>query len=137
MRAFENKDVEDKFLRFPDDRRAYLFHLRALIFNAAEADARIGPLAEELRWGDPSYITKQTSAGSTVRIGLSGHANVALLFHCKTRLIEDFKIIYSDILAFSKNRAIVIDPHSPPSDDILQSCVLASLLYKINSTKKR
>ena len=137
MRRFENKDVEEKFLLFPDDRKNYLFHLRHLIFDVAEVDDRIGPLSEELRWGDPSYITAKTNAGSTVRLGLSGRSKVALLFNCKTTLVEDFKVMYSDALEYSKNRAILIDPQSPPKDDILQNCVLASLIYKLNSSKKR
>ena len=136
MRQFANKNVEEKFLMFPDEKKDYLFHLRDLIFDVAEADLRIGPLCEELRWGDPSYITAKTKAGSTVRLGLFGHSKVALFFHCKTSLVENFKTIYADALEYSKNRAILIDPQSPPPDEVLQHCVSASLLYKLNISKK-
>ena len=137
MRKFENMNVEEKFLMFPDDRKDYLFHFRDLIFDVAEADSRICPLSEELRWGDPSYITAKTNAGSTMRLGVSGRSKVALFFHCKTTLVEDFKAMCFDALEYSKNRAILIDPQSPPKDEVLQYCVSASLLYKLNSPKTR
>ena len=137
MREFADSNVYEKFMMFPGDRRDYLYHLRELIFDVAAADPRIGPLSEELRWGDPSYITAKTNAGSTVRLGLSGHMRVALFFHCKTTLVEDFRAIYSDFLDFSKNRAVLIDPQSPPEDEIIKHCVSASLLYKLNSSRTK
>ena len=133
MREFENINVKEKFLMFPNDKKDCLFHLRDLIFNTAETDPRIGPLSEELRWGDPSYITAKTNAGSTVRLGVFDCSKVALFFHCKTKLVEDFKTLYPNALEFSKNRAILINPLSPPHDEILQHCILASLIYKLPS----
>ena len=137
MRKFDNAKVEEKFLMFPEDRRDYLFHLRDLIFNVAESDQRIGPLSEELRWGDPSYITAKTNAGSTVRLGMFGRSKVALYFNCKTTLVEDFRTIYSDTLEYSKNRAILMDPHASPNNEVIQQCVKASLLYKLNASKAK
>ena len=137
MRKFGTRDVEKKFMSFPDDRREYLLALREMIFDVAETDSRIGHLSEELRWGDPSYITATTNAGSTVRLGLFDTSKVALFFNCNTTLVESFRNQYSDTLEYSKNRAILIDPRSPPKGEILQSCIYSSLVYKLKPLETR
>ncbi|MCY4101293.1 MAG: DUF1801 domain-containing protein [Rhodobacteraceae bacterium] len=131
MRKFADPNVEITFYEFPEPRRELLFDLRDMIYRVSEADERIGDLSEELRWGDPSYITTQTNSGSTVRLGLFGKTKVVLLFHCKTSLVEDFKQKYSNELEYSKNRVIVIDPLSVPPTEILENCIHASLTYKL------
>ncbi len=134
MRKFADPNVEITFYEFPEPRRELLFDLRDTIYRVSEADKRIGDLSEELRWGDPSYITAQTNSGSTVRLGLFGKTKVALFFHCKTSLVEDFKQKYSNELEYSKNRAIVIDPLSVPPTEILENCIHASLTYKLRDS---
>ena len=133
MRKFNDPNVERKFYEFPESQRGLLFDLRDTIYRVSEADERIGELSEELRWGDPSYITAQTNSGSTVRLGLMGRTKVALLFHCKTSLVEDFKQKYSSELDYSRNRAIVIDPLLVPPAEILENCIHASLTYKLKN----
>ena len=134
MRRFADPNVEKKFYEFPEPRRELLFDLRETIYGVSEADQRIGYLSEELRWGDPSYITAQTNSGSSVRLGLFGETKVALLFHCRTSLVEGFKQIYPNELEYSKNRAIVIDPLSIPPTEILEHCIHASLTYKLRDS---
>lgn len=133
MRDFKNFDVMEKFSKFKGERRGKLMQLRELIFDIAESDSRIGSLSEELRWGDPSYITASTGAGSTVRLGVSGKDRIAIFFHCKTTLVGMFREMYGDQLAYSKNRAIVIDPDNMPDNAILEKCIHMSLTYKLKS----
>ena len=131
MRDFQNHDVLEKFSTFNGVQGEKLRRLRELIFDVAASDPRIGALSEELRWGDPSYITAVTKAGSTVRLGLFGKNKIALFFHCKTTLVQSFRETYGDALEYSKNRAIILDPTAMPDESILTSCVHASLTYKL------
>ena len=136
MHKFKSQPVLERFMEFPKDKRKYLFELREMIFDVAKTDTRIGQISEELRWGDPSYITASSNSGSALRIGLFGESKVALYFHCKTMLVERFKEQYFDTLEYSKNRAILIAPQSPPKDEILRNCIYASLVYKLQSKGK-
>ena len=85
MRDFQNFDVMEKFFKFKGERGVKLMQLRELIFDTAESDSRIGSLSEELRWGDPSYLTASTGAGSTVRLGVSGEDRIAISLTVKQR----------------------------------------------------
>ena len=134
MRDFQNFDVMEKFFKFKGERGVKLMQLRELIFDTAESDSRIGSLSEELRWGDPSYLTASTGAGSTVRLGVSGEDRIAIFFNCKTTLVEMFREMHGDQLEYSKNRAVVIDPENMPNDAILEKCIHMSLTYKLKSS---
>ncbi|MCH9852401.1 MAG: DUF1801 domain-containing protein [Alphaproteobacteria bacterium] len=131
MREFQNSDVEQKFLSYPEPQRQKLLEIRELIFNVAENDNRIGILTETLKWGEPSYVTEQTISGSTVRLGLFPKNKIAILFHCKTTLVESFREIYGDKFEYSKNRAILLNSHDRYNKDILSHCIFMSLTYKL------
>ncbi len=131
MREFQNSNVEQKFLSYPEPHKQKLFDIRELIFDIAESNSHIGLLTETLKWEEPSYITEQTKSGSTVRLGIFQKDNIAVLFHCKTNLIETFKEIYEEELNFLKNRAIILNPYDEYNKNILTHCILMSLTYKL------
>ena len=87
-------DVQAAFNAFPEPAREGLMQLRDLIFARAADLPRIGPLTEALRWGQPAYLTLQTGAACSLRIGLPptshGPDGFALFVHCRTDLIETF-----------------------------------------------
>ena len=68
MQAFDDSNIKDVFDAFPDEVRPTLLAVRELIFNVAANNDNIGALSERLRWGQVSYLTKQTKSGSNVRI---------------------------------------------------------------------
>jgi len=80
--------------------RAQLLRLRALIFATAAATPGVGPLAETLKWGQPSYLTSVSKSGTTVRLGpvKDDPERVALYVHCQTHLIDRFRELYEDAL---------------------------------------
>jgi len=39
-----------------------------MIFDVAKKTPGVGKLEEDLRWGQPSYLTLETGSGSTIRI---------------------------------------------------------------------
>lgn len=70
--------------------RAGLVALRDLILRRAAELPGIGRLQEALRWGQPAYLTPDTRAGCSLRIGPAPAGDFALFVHCKTGLIQSF-----------------------------------------------
>ena len=68
---FQEPQVQAAFEAFPDAARETLLALRALIFDTAASMPEAGRLQETLKWGQPSYLTPQTRAGSTLRLGVA------------------------------------------------------------------
>lgn len=128
LNHFESNEVADKFQSYPLALRSKLMKLRQLIFETAN-ELEIGDLQETLKWGQPSYLSKQ---GSAVRIdwkGLSSPDEYAIFFHCKTKLVDTFKEIYPAVFKYKGNRAIVfkIDDNIPINK--LKHCIELSLTY--------
>ncbi len=120
-------DVADAFKRFPANLQKPLLFLRQLIIESAETSG-INTLEETLKWGEPSYLNKK---GSTIRLGYnrSQPQQYVIYFHCKTTLIETFKVLYGDIFIFEGNRAIVFDVKDNIPEAALKHCITLSLTY--------
>jgi hypothetical protein len=67
-----------------------MHHLRGLIFATAARQPQIGRVVEDLRWGQPAYLTPDTKAACSLRIGPHRDGGFALFVQCKTTLIADF-----------------------------------------------
>lgn len=113
----------------PDD-------LKALILAVAERTPEIGPLEESLKWGEQSFTPARRNVGSSVRIAPRDNGNVALMFICHTNLVEDFRGLYPDGLAFEGNRAIVISPKNNPDQAALEHCIALALTFKLRKRQK-
>jgi len=125
---FKSIEVASIFDSYPDNMRKNLLFLRQLILETASEIGLVNELEETLKWGEPSYLTKN---GSTVRIDWkeSKPKQYAMYFHCKTKLIETFKEIYRDTFKFEGNRAIVFDEDADIPIDELKHCIELSLTY--------
>lgn len=135
---FSSREIESIFNSYSDNSRKQLLTIREIIFDVAKRDKDIKGVFEEVRWGQPSYITNQTKSGSTIRLGVFEKDKIAVFFHCKTTLIERFRVIYGDKLEFSKNRAIIIDPKKKISCDVMDAishCIQMSLRYNIDKQR--
>jgi hypothetical protein len=72
-----------------DPTRAGLMVLRRMILARACDLPAVGRVEEALRWGQPAYLTPDTGAGCSLRIGpVAG--GFALFVHCQTGLIDAF-----------------------------------------------
>ncbi len=114
---------------FGEPLRSRLAPLRELVLAAAASSATIGPLAESLKWGEPSYTPARKGVGSSVRIAPRKDGKLAMNFICHTGLVDRFREIYPDRLAFEGNRTIIIDPAAPLPSDELRHCVGLALTY--------
>jgi hypothetical protein len=125
-------DVAQAFDAFPNAVRRRLLQTRRLIFETAGKLEGIGPLTETLKWGEPAYLTEATGSGSTIRLGWfkSSDNNCAVLFNCRTNLVENFRERFPDSFAFEKNRAILLSASGPLPRGPLASCLAAALTYR-------
>jgi hypothetical protein len=124
---FNDIRVAQTFDSYPDNMRDKLLHLRQLVIDTAN-DIGIGELEETLKWGEPSYLTKQ---GSTIRVAWrkSSPNQYAIYFNCKTQLIDTFREIYPDTFHYEANRAIVFEAQDKLPVDALTHCITLSLRY--------
>ena len=120
-------DVAAAFAAFPAGVRMRLLEVRDLIFETAAAIEGAGPL----KWGEPAYLTQATGSGSTIRLGWfqSAGRECAVLFNCRTTLVDDFRGQFADVFAYEKNRAILLDARDPLPEAPLSACLGMALTY--------
>jgi hypothetical protein len=119
------------FAAFPAGVRARLLEARELIFETAADIEGVGPLTETLKWGEPAYLKQATGSGSTIRLGWfrSSERDCAVLFNCRTTLVDDFRERFPGVFVYEKNRAIVLDAIKPLPKAPLSSCLGMALTY--------
>jgi hypothetical protein len=124
-------DVAAAFAAFPAGVRARLLEVRDLIFETANVIGTVGPLTESLKWGEPAYLTQATGSGTTVRLGRSrsSEREWAVLFNCRTTLVDDFRERFPDVFAYEKSRAILLDAGKPLPKAPLSTCLGMALTY--------
>jgi hypothetical protein len=124
-------DVAAAFAAFPERVRARLLEVRDLIFETAADIEGVGPLTETLKWGEPAYLTEATRSGSTIRLGWfrSSARECAVLFNCRTTLVDDFRERFPAVFAYAKNRAILLDARDPLPKAPLSTCLGMALTY--------
>jgi hypothetical protein len=122
------KDVQDKFAGYPEDVRSSLHRLRKLIMQVAR-ELDLGDIAESLKWGEPSYSVK---SGSPIRMDWKPNTpqHYYLFFHCQTQLVDTFRELYSDTLAFEGNRAIILTINGPLPEPQLKHCITLAMTYR-------
>lgn len=128
MDKIQNPEVAAVFARYPEAMRKNLMFLRQLVLDVASETEGVSKLEETLKWGEPSFVTK---SGSTIRIDWKKVQpnQYALYFHCKTKLIDTFKEVYSDKFTFEGNRAIVFNAGDEIPIEELKHCIALALTY--------
>lgn len=124
-------EVAAAFAAFPEPVRSQLLEVRRLIFAKAAEIGGVDPLTETLKWGEPAYLTETTHSGSTIRLGLpkSSEGMGAVMFNCRTSLVETFRAQFPKVFVFQGNRAILLDPSAPLPTEQLSMCLAMALTY--------
>jgi hypothetical protein len=124
-------DIADVFAAYPPAVRRKLMAVRRLIFATAAATEGVGPLTETLKWGEPAYLTEASKSGSTIRLGWKPKApeRYALHVHCQTTLVDSYRTLFADELAFEGNRAVVLQVADPVPEAPLARCIAMALTY--------
>lgn len=128
MDTIKNSEVAEVFRHYPQRMRQKLLLLRQIVLDTASETEGVGAVEETLRWGEPSYVSKD---GSTVRIGWKEKYphQYAMYFHCKTKLVDTFKELHRDKFKFEGNRAIVFAEDDEIPIEELKHCIVLSLTY--------
>lgn len=123
-----NPNVELVFNKYPDSVRDKMFFLRNLVIKTAQEIDEISSVEETLKWGEPSYLTKN---GSTIRMDWKPKIpnQYAMYFKCTSRLVETFKVIYKNTFNFEGKRAIVFQLEDEIPIEALKKCIKAALTY--------
>jgi len=126
---FKSIAVSEVFDTYPDAVSKHLFILRQLVFDTAK-EIGIEDLEETLKWGEPSYLTKNAS---TIRLAWrkSFPDQYGIFFNCKTSLVDTFREVYRDQFQFEGNRAILfnIADNDKIPIEALKHCIALSLTY--------
>lgn len=128
MKIIKNPQVEQKFRDYPDVAQRQMNHLRNLILETAKEMEEVNEIEETLKWGEPSYLTPK---GSTIRIDWKpkNPDQYAMYFNCQTSLIPTFKIVFSSLFKYEKNRAILFNLNEDIPDKELKECIKLALKY--------
>lgn len=130
MRIATDESFEIKISEYPDHVRDKLQFLRELVIKTAEEIPDLEDLHETLKWGEPSFVTKN---GSTLRMDWKKKTpdQYQMYFKCTSRLVETFKLKFGDFFEYEKNRAIIfqLDQKIPVAE--LRQCIKATLNYHI------
>jgi hypothetical protein len=124
-------EVAVAFEAFSAPVRSRLLEVRRLIFETAKATAEVGPLTETLKWGEPAYLTLASGSGSTIRLGSlrSPKEKCAVLFNCRTTLVETFQAHFPEAFSYQGNRAILLEPLGRLPAPPLTICLAMALTY--------
>jgi len=130
--------VEAAFNVYPPVIRKKLMQLRRLIFDVAHETGGVGELEETLKWGQPSYLTKKSKSGSTIRIGREKKTeeDYAIYFKCQTSLVAMFKELYKNKFRYERNRAILFDVNDKIPVRELKQCIEMALTYHLNKKNR-
>jgi Domain of unknown function (DU1801) len=130
---FSDPALEAIFEAYPKPVKARLLALRRLIFETAKATKGVGALQETLKWGQPSYLTAETKAGSTIRIDQvkSADDQYAVYFHCQTDLVATFRELYPTEFRYGGNRSILLNTADKIAEPALRHCMALALTYHL------
>jgi len=120
--------VNDVFANYPDFVRDKLRHLRELVIETAEETEGVAVLEETLKWGEPSFVTKN---GSTLRMDWKEKTpdQYAMYFQCTSRLVDTFRLVFDHKFQYEGKRAIVFQLNQKIPELELKECIKASLIY--------
>ena len=128
MELKTNSKVTEIFDNYPDFVRDKMQYLRKLVIETAEETEGINVLEETLKWGEPSFVTKN---GSTLRMDWKEKTpdQYAMYFQCTSRLVDTFRLVFDHKFQYEGKRAIVFQLNQKIPELELKECIKASLRY--------
>ncbi len=127
-----DQDIKAKFSKFSETQRDGLMLLRSLIFAEAQTLPQIGPLQEVLKWGQPSYVTPESKAATTLRLGTHQKAEFALYAHCQSTVIASYEARFPGWDRIDGNRAVLFNNLAEIEPFRLKTLIRHALTYHLN-----
>ena len=132
------RDVNRAFGALPAPIGKRLLQVRDLIFATAAKHDDVGRLTETLKWGEPAYLTDETGSGSTIRLGrLKDSDQAAILFNCKTTLVDTFRERFPDAFEYRQTRALLLPVAGKLPQQELAVCLSLALTYHLDRRAKK
>ncbi|UPK28490.1 DUF1801 domain-containing protein [Bradyrhizobium sp. 195] len=132
------REVSRAFGALPAPIGKRLLQVRDLIFAAAAAHDDVGKLTESLKWGEPAYLTEETGSGSTIRLGrLKDSDHAAVLFNCRTTVVDTFRERFPDQFEYRQTRALLVPTSGALPKRELSVCLSLALTYHLGRSGKR
>lgn len=129
--TFADPAIAEVFEKMPEPARSGALQLRQLIFEVANDLPEIGRVEEVLRWGQPSYITPDKKAATTLRLGTHKSANFAIFAHCQSNVISDYAARFPGWDRLDGNRAVLFDRPDQIEPFRLRSLIKDALTYHL------
>ncbi|WP_420399572.1 DUF1801 domain-containing protein [Flagellimonas sp.] len=128
LKVTTHPDFENRIQDYPSEIKEKMQGLRTLVVEAASEVEGITHLEETLKWGEPSFVTKQ---GSTLRMDWKPKTpnQYALYFQCTSKLVHTFRLVFANDFAFEGNRAILLPIDAALPTEELKACIQATLNY--------
>ncbi len=128
LEIIKNPQVEAVFKNYPEFVQSKMRELRNLVIEVAKETEGISRLEETLKWGEPSYLTRN---GSTIRMDWKPKSpnQYAMYFKCTSKLVKTFKEVFGESFSYEGDRAIVFQMDDVIPKDQLKSCIKAALTY--------
>lgn len=127
---FQSPAVKATYDAMEPDHRAGLMSIRELIFDTA-ANLSVGPIAESLKWGQPSYTTGDTKTATPIRLGVTTSGDLAIFTHCQTSVISDFRALAPADMRFDGNRALHLPTAKPLPLAAISPLIRNALTYRV------
>ena len=123
-----NPKVNEIFANYPDTVRDNMQYLKELVIETAEETESINEMEITLKWGEPSFVTKN---GSTLRMDWKYKTpdQYAMYFQCTSRLVDTFRRLFGHKFQYEGSRAIVFQVNQKIPELELKECIRASLTY--------
>lgn len=128
LRLEINTEVDIVIKTYPKEIHKKISILRKLILEVAHEIEELEYLEETLKWGEPSYLTKN---GSTIRIAWKNKTpnQYGIYFKCTSKLVSTFKVVFSKVFNFEGDRAIIFKMDYEVPQIELKKCIRAALTY--------
>ena len=127
-----NQNVKEKYNSYPTQVQLRLLELRDIILEVVSNNQDIDFIGEDLKWGEPSFLTK--SSGSTFRIDWKrkNPNNISIFVNCQTKLISIYKELYPNDFEYVGNREIRLSLEIKySSNKKLKKCIELALKYNL------
>ncbi|GMO11621.1 DUF1801 domain-containing protein [Bradyrhizobium sp. TM233] len=132
------REVDRAFAALPAAIGKRLLQVRELIFATAAAHDEVGKLTETLKWGEPAYLTDESGSGSTIRLGrLKDSDHAAILFNCKTTLVDSFRERFGDQFEYRQTRALLLPVAGKLPRQPLTICLSLALTYHLERRARK
>lgn len=124
---FQTAAVARAYGAFSPAHRAPLLVLRHLILDTA-AGLDLPDVQESLKWGQPSYTTAKSTP---IRLGVAKTGDIAILTHCQSSVIPDFRALFPEDFQYDGNRALILGRNGTVPARQLRLLIQAALAYRL------